>query len=477
MFKAVFVDDEIWALKGLSKMFDWESLGFRVVGEFTKSTEALKVILENKPDVVFVDIRMPVISGIELMKKAREHGLKTEFIIVSGFSEFEYAREAIKYGAFDYCLKPVETAGMKTLVDRLIPHLRKKREQESLSLYEELAEAKDNTCEILRKKGLEQNCPYYQVLLILQPEEGQFNVEIQYSFITLNFAGNKTMYIVNTDKSIREELEDKVPDNAVIGLSSLHEFPVFSQMFAEADIAAHNTFIYKDLRFFEYMKTSNVLVNSIVDVIFINMEKNNVPAIEKTVRGLPEFFAEKRLQLNDLVYLWNQVVAYVSKSYPNETESSEFEFMDYQQLIYQHKSFEDFTNYLLDELTYLIDRDIAGDRGFVTSTANADFNRLLEYISEHYNERLLLKELADRFYLHKNYCCYLFKKYLGCTFSEYLNRIRTEKSKELLGDVNYSIEQIAEAVGYNDYFYYNRVFKKKYGITPSQYRKKVLSGR
>ena len=68
MFKAVFVDDEIWALKGLSKMFDWESLGFRVVGEFTKSTEALKVILENKPDVVF--------DGEEALKMMDENKYK-----------------------------------------------------------------------------------------------------------------------------------------------------------------------------------------------------------------------------------------------------------------------------------------------------------------------------------------------------------------------------------------------------------------
>lgn len=125
-YKVVLVDDEPWALVYLKKIFKWESMGFEVIAETCNSVDALDIIIEKSPDVVLTDIRMPKISGIELMKEARARGNQSIFIIVSGFAEFSYAQEAIKLGAFEYCLKPLSSQKADELLNRLTETLKRK---------------------------------------------------------------------------------------------------------------------------------------------------------------------------------------------------------------------------------------------------------------------------------------------------------------------------------------------------------------
>ncbi|MNL55447.1 putative response regulatory protein [compost metagenome] len=91
MYKVMIVDDELWAIKGIRNAFDWEKYGFEITGQFTSPSMAWNAICEEKPDLVFTDIRMPGMSGLELMKKTKGQGVDVEFVIVSGFAEFEYA--------------------------------------------------------------------------------------------------------------------------------------------------------------------------------------------------------------------------------------------------------------------------------------------------------------------------------------------------------------------------------------------------
>jgi YesN/AraC family two-component response regulator len=108
MYKVLLVDDEKWVLKGIEMTFKWEKYGFEVIASTTKSAEAWELINKLKPHVVFSDVRMANISGLKLVSMAREEKIDCEFVIISGYSEFEYAREALKNAVFDYCLKPIK---------------------------------------------------------------------------------------------------------------------------------------------------------------------------------------------------------------------------------------------------------------------------------------------------------------------------------------------------------------------------------
>ena len=97
---------------------------------------------------------------------------------------------------------------------------------------------------------------------------------------------------------------------------------------------------------------------------------------------------------------------------------------------------------------------------------------MLAYINENYRKELYLKDLSEHFYLNFTYCCELFKKNAGMTFSKYLTALRLEKASDMLLQTADSIEDICYQCGYNDYSYFNKIFKKKYALTPYQFRKR-----
>lgn len=127
MYRVILIDDEPWALYALEHGIGWKEKGYSVVATAENGEDGLKLIEEWKPDVVFTDVRMDDMSGLELLREARERGIGAEFVIVSAYGEFSYAQEAIRYHSFDYIVKPVETAEGNRLLERLAAHLERKR--------------------------------------------------------------------------------------------------------------------------------------------------------------------------------------------------------------------------------------------------------------------------------------------------------------------------------------------------------------
>src|SRR5690242_2899850 len=108
MYKVMLVDDEKWIIKSLKTSIDWHAHGFEIIAEASNGFEGLEKIKQLSPDLVFTDIRMPGMDGLELIRQTNELNKGISFIITSGYKEFEYAKKAIQYGALDYCLKPFE---------------------------------------------------------------------------------------------------------------------------------------------------------------------------------------------------------------------------------------------------------------------------------------------------------------------------------------------------------------------------------
>lgn len=107
-YKVMLVDDEGWVIESLKANVDWQAYGFEVVGTAYNGAEALRLMEADMPDLVMTDVRMPVMSGLDLIKKGGEMSPRVEFVVVSGYAEFAYAQKALKYGAMAYCLKPFE---------------------------------------------------------------------------------------------------------------------------------------------------------------------------------------------------------------------------------------------------------------------------------------------------------------------------------------------------------------------------------
>lgn len=119
MYKIFLADDEIWVIMGLKKLIEKIGAPFQVVGEASNGVMALEEIEKKKPDVLITDIRMPRMDGLELMKEIRKKKLDTKVVLVSGYAEFDYAQKAIRMGAVDYLLKPVEAETFAKVLENL----------------------------------------------------------------------------------------------------------------------------------------------------------------------------------------------------------------------------------------------------------------------------------------------------------------------------------------------------------------------
>ncbi|BCG58031.1 response regulator [Paenibacillus sp. URB8-2] len=105
MLTVMLVEDEVFVRESVRKIIDWEALGFTVIGEAGDGEEAFRFIIDRNPDIVISDIIMPRMNGVDLLKKVREHGISSRFIMLSCMSDFEYVRQALEYGASNYILK------------------------------------------------------------------------------------------------------------------------------------------------------------------------------------------------------------------------------------------------------------------------------------------------------------------------------------------------------------------------------------
>lgn len=120
MRQVILVDDEYWALKGMETLFPWADYAFEIAGSFDNPVMAFDAICDTRPDLVVTDIRMPEMSGLDLLGLSRQRDVGSLFVMISGYSEFEYAREALRHGAFDYILKPItfeDAAGVLARID------------------------------------------------------------------------------------------------------------------------------------------------------------------------------------------------------------------------------------------------------------------------------------------------------------------------------------------------------------------------
>ncbi|MFD1904967.1 response regulator [Paenibacillus rhizoplanae] len=126
MYKLFIADDEQLVVETLSAVIDWNAYGIGIVGTATNGKQALERILQSDPDIVLTDIRMPGLNGLELIRALKEKGRKAECIIISGYSEFEYAKEAIKLEAVDYLIKPAELEEVAKTVSRALKRLERK---------------------------------------------------------------------------------------------------------------------------------------------------------------------------------------------------------------------------------------------------------------------------------------------------------------------------------------------------------------
>ena len=480
MYNAVIVDDEPWALIGIRKLLEAQNHRFQIVAETTDPVKAFQIICEDNIDVVFTDIRMPEISGLDLLRKSREKGIDTDFIVISGFAEFSYAQQALQEGALDYQLKPLEMDKAQFMLDKLYNHLENKHSKKDLDLYVTLVEDDKQIKEVFKTKGIRCQHKYYQAVTVCFKSEESipelfdtFNTCEGIDLIKFRLSSKKIVYIFNSVKDITMQISIMLNErkNALksAGISwSSESIEDILILLKASDMASNDYFVDSNRCISIYKRSSMNVVMPIVNNIISSMSNNKYTHLVEITSNLAVFFETNQLGIEDALFLWNQIAAYLTRSFNEADQIVDIEFLDYSQLIGKFSNLNFLGEYLNDQLQLL---NINKNSEINNPELNENFKQMLLYIDQNYYEDLLLKDLASKYFINLSYCCELFKKVTGKTYSQYITDLRIRKACHLLRSTGLSLAEICEKVGYNDYFYFNKVFKKCMNCTPSKYRK------
>ena len=539
MLKVFLVEDESFIREGLRDNIPWEKYGYTFVGEASDGEMALPLIRKVKPDVLITDIKMPFMDGLALSRVVHTELPQTKIIIISGYDDFEYAREAIHVGVEQYLLKPITKL---TLRDTLL-ELKEKIEQESTNddyqlryqtemkeyeqfarrhFFEKLLHGEMSVQEIYEeaaKQSIDLTASMYNLMFIslqdrfsqLTREEQEKNLyrreELLHFFLRypqyVLFTWNINQYgiLIKAEPDRMEEFAQKAIrqvkqvcetenqpfiwyvtiGNPVERLSMLKEcYQKVSHYFAYR-------YFVPDLHIF----SEETLVDQISNQDDTDLK--NVDSAQMDPEIIKDFLhSGSNSEVQDFVegYLGKITDALDSRMFRDyvtlNIRFTVLAYIDSLGPVHQEskKRMEEYDvkgTLNKEELTsYFTDMlntalDIRDQESNIQS--GHVLKQALDYIDSHYcDETISLNEVAAKAGVSPNHLSSVFSQNMQKTLIEYITNKRMEKAKKLLKTTNVSTGSIAAEIGYKDPRYFSFVFKKTQGMSPREYRAKKQTG-
>ena len=475
MYSVVILDDEPWGLIGLRNSFRWDRFGFGIDLEAGEPQHALDYILKNHPDVVFTDIRMDGMSGLDLMRKAREAGSTSEFIIVSGHDDFCYAQEAIRLGVFRYLLKPLDIDKTDDILRELSNQLRRSGRTNAFERYRQIAQDPSVTFAQLRVKyNLNQSVDRFCVIGVdgsFEPELLDNSICSRHGVLVPQTA--RRAYLILQEEHPSKDLIKRMIEGGIrrlgISLSAGACEGVFERL-RQADIALYGNFTAGDAFVCRYKKTDPALMREI-SMRTLRLQSLQTPEkMRETLNEIRSLVEDGALNMDDIAVVYNHIVTGLGAN-SGVSLPDNLVYMDSMALNSQFCDLSDLFSLLLDS----VGERRSMNQGDAPEKAGV-LPQILAYIHDHFDKSIYLQDLANRFFISPSYICDLFRKHLGKTFSEYLSDLRIDRAADLLMKTGKSAAEISELVGYRDYYYFTKVFKTRMGISPQKYRDRVPGG-
>lgn len=482
MLKVLLADDEFLVRVALSSTINWKDHGFDFIGTASNGVEAYEIILKERPDIVITDLTMPQMDGMELIRKVHEAGVKCEFIVLSCHNEFEYARQALKMGVFDYILKL--SMDMKELTD-ILERLKEKilsdkgvsapaieiLEQQDLEHvrfqavvfhadYSEAGEqsrvntqimgfVRQMTEEIGDKAVFEyRNIP---ILLLWEEYEGlkqlleEIQAEIEKYLGCLAAIGIGKAVLGN--RNIRESFESALH-------ACGHRFYL-----GERAVCAWNEYQYREMKAVDFSS----VFPGMKELLRIGMGREIRSCI---ISSLDRMIEDKDMEPEGIRMYLHELLLRIKLRANEQKEGiiSEEMYGD----IYQKVNQLDYLEGIRDEIVYFIDQvldqlDLEEENELVRCAK--------KYVHSHLNEDLRVMEVSRQLGVNPDYLSHLFKMETGIRYIDYANQVRIERACERLRFTNDKIYEIGEQCGFENTNYFIKVFKKHTGLTPLDYKK------
>ena len=524
MYQLLTADDEPDKLEALRSSYDWTRYGVQRCGEAENGLDAYDQIVKKRPDICILDIRMPGISGLEAMRRAKTAGVNTKYIVLSGYDEFDYAKEALSLSTVEYLLKPCRPEDIIGAVLKSIALIEEERRQSRLlSDYRNLLEVREENRRrqfltallsgkpvgpMGKKLGihrLEWLSRSAAVLLFAAPEggaDGPRDVPLQSIATAVRerlSAVCRAEVLIFRSQVAAVAGPDPASDNfdavrraadgalgriaAECGLSCAagisapkKKAALLREAYAEAREAAEaalflsggGTVLFSELDRFGPTKYPDRLENGILSSLD---DPELLPeAVDRFLAGCAPCSrgVKQRVQEAAITLICNAYKAGTERGVRSEDFSNRKS--EAAGRVLECGGIGNVRAVLTDFLTYL-----AGNLpAFCAASVSA--KRALAYINQNYFRRITLETVAEEVHVTPSYLSMLFKQQTGLRLIEYLNRCRIEKSKELIRAGDLKIYEIAYRVGYQDEKYFHIMFKRYTGMTATQFRDRESGG-
>lgn len=461
------VDDEYWTLQSIKAKVDWASYGMNVIGEAYNGQEGLNEILRLKPDLVFTDIRMPGLTGLELIERARAAGVRAQFIIISGYSEFEYAQKALHLGAEGYILKSFEEQEIRPVLETVMKRRADAQESDMIRLMGALLgrtnEAELEVQHILNKWNLlgeDQSCT---VVTIRNDHPEPKLTALPSDVLRIVTGKYSTAFVMATDQ-VATFISGLPAGLKGVGISA--SFNRASALSDEIQAAAEAS-----CQYFVTGQTGEVYQSHHIQApfqesilkLYEGIRIKDIADISVCFDGIKQQAECGELSIRHIYQLYNSAMSFVY----HIQEEEDLYVHSYDVLL---DMFEN-VNELLRKLKQLIVDKFEKESLYrPDEDSHENTKKFVSYIKEHYFESLTIHHLANHFNFNPNYVSQLFQKELQTTFTKYLLHVRLERACLLLKETELPVSEIAEKVGYSDYFYFAKIFKKSFNMTPTQFR-------
>lgn len=506
--KAVVVEDEILIREGLCRLLNKMFPEISVVGVAGNGQEGLACIEESNPDLVITDIKMAGMDGLSMISKVQESGMYPKVIILTAYSEFAYAQQAVKLGVNDYIIKPV-------VVQEFVQTIRKIQnlcEQEQKRMPDAMGSLETVISGVLhgvtvfdglmeeflnRRYGITENTNFIELLVYMgdgfemkkkRKRQGMDRIlqekNIEYCLVDMEY--DKVCAAVIYGYSSRQDIERWYQNQVLFQKREKWEHKISYGMLEVTGVEAIRPGYQKLL---SYMDWSIVLGDDVLisypriadiqtEICVYPVELENQVKIaictgenEKILKVAESFYHYFK---NGKVYLPKEVKeSYVRFLWSVINIAKEVDCIDYRQIdqkmflnrIMSAKTGDELRN-TCEELLKNMSVSVKEIEGVSLAVRKAQ-----SMIHEFYQDGVTLGEIADRLNLTQEYLGAQFHKELGENFSSYIRNYRLTKAKELLIGTQLKQYEIAQKVGYTDAKYFARVFKECVGMSPAEYRK------
>ena len=511
-YLAVIADDEKRILNGIKTSIPWEALGIELIGTAENGLDLLKLIEQKQPDIVLIDIKMPYLSGIDVIRECSRKGYAIEFIILSGYNDFNYAKLAMNFGVREYLLKPAGKVEIIEVLERCISRLnvsRKKRQFDTL-LEDNMKLVKPFLREQIIRDALlgltfsrdvpeqydiinEFENERYRLVLLMQDYnsllENQANLvklsEIYLSELKISVVTILNQFVVililadEIDKINAAFLNFKneyyniyqrkmiVTISENIDISELHRTYIYLQKLMKTSfLHLTDKILFADEYKEKMIKSDSPINFDEYDDVLMYIKQNDYEAIGKIVN---ECFNEMQVHSFNNDMIRNFLIGWAFHIFFNFNDSPNEQIAEIINSIQSTVSF--------DEMETKMNHfclELAAKRRLVTLTRVEELvNKIKNIIADEYqNPELTVKYIGEKIlFTTPEYIGKIFKRITQESINNYINRYRIEKATKLLKSQNLKIFEIAEMCGFgNNSQYFSQVFKKITGVSPTDYQ-------